>query len=324
MKDFYGRDIDYLRISLTPNCNLRCLYCMPKSGIKLPDESLNDEELLYLVKLICKTGIKKIRLTGGEPLLRPKIADLIFKIKSFSDVEEISLTTNGILLENFAQDLVLAGIDSINLSLDTIDENLFKKITRGGDIDKVFLGINAVKKLNIPLKLNSVILKHIDKVNTKEQILSLVKFADEESLPIRFIELMPLNVASKYVGVSEAEIKTILKHNFGKLKLIKEDKSPAHYYEVENLSVPIGFISALSHNFCSSCNRLRLTFDGILKPCLHHLTGFDLKQLMRKKISDDEIIKAIENVIYHKPQRHHLKEKNFSLAENHSMSLIGG
>lgn len=320
MQDCFNRNIEYLRVSLTAKCNLRCVYCMPENGCIVTKETLTFDEFWRLIKLICKTGIKKIRLTGGEPLLYSNLLDLIRKIKNSTQIEEIALTTNGILLENKVEMLKKAGIDSINLSLDCLDKDLFFKITRDGDINSVLAGIDKACTSGIKLKINSVILKDINET----EIIPLVNFAQKNNILLRFIELMPINAAQNYQGVDEVIILDKLTQFFGKAELILENNSPAHYYNFADLKVPVGFISAMSHKFCAKCNRIRLTSVGFLKPCLHDNRGLDLKSLLKKGTSDEELMQKIKKTIYTKPQCHHLNDVSFAQKETQSMSLIGG
>ncbi len=320
MQDCNQREIDYLRVSLTSNCNLRCQYCMPAEQIKNNEQTLSNEELIYLIRLICQTGIKKIRLTGGEPLLYPQLEYLLKICKEIKSVKKVVLTTNGILLSEQIEKLKKAGLDGINLSLDCIDKDLYKKITRGGDIEKVLLGIKKAKNLDIPLKINSVIMKDIN----EQEILPLVKFANYHKVDLRFIELMPINVAKTFEPVTEDEIKILIKKQYGKMETMDIHEGPAHYYKVEGLDINIGFISSLSHKFCGACNRIRLTSTGLLKPCLHYNSGVDLRNLLKNKTSKENILRIIQENIYYKPKNHHLEDKNFFQKEDKSMSLIGG
>lgn len=291
---------------------------MPKSGCTLPNDSLHYEEFSRLLNLLCTTGIKKIRFTGGEPLLYPKLSDLISQVKQFPSINKVELTTNGILLADKLEALQSAGLTGVNISLDCIEANLFAKITRGGDINRVFSAIDEAKKLHLPLKLNSVILKNIN----EDEIIPLALFAQKHKIPLRFIELMPLGEARLYAGIGEAKIKQQLERFFGKIVPLAENNSPAHYYRVADCT--IGFISALSHKFCASCNRLRLTSSGLLKPCLFSKAGVDLKALLRADKSDEEILQAIKGAIYHKPKQHHFEDINSADREDKFMSLIGG
>lgn len=320
MLDSFNRNIEYLRVSLTADCNLRCIYCMPEKGCVQKNKSLTQIEFWRLIKLICTLGIKKIRLTGGEPLLYPNLPDLIKKIKDLTQIEEVALTTNGILLKNKAEQLKKSGLDSINVSLDCMNKNLFARITRGGDIDNVLNGIDKAQKAGMKLKINSVILQGIN----EQEIIPLADFAQHRKILLRFIELMPINVAQKYLGIEERIILQKLTDVFGKSNLIAENNSPAHYYKFAGAEMPIGFISALTHKFCARCNRIRLTSTGFLKPCLHDSRGRDLKILLKEDASDERIVQAIKETVYKKPCCHHLNEASFVQKETRSMSLIGG
>lgn len=320
MQDCFKRDIDYLRVSLTSNCNLRCQYCMPEKGIKPQKHLLTQLELVHLVKLICVTGIKKIRLTGGEPLLYTGIEELITKFKNLPNIEKVVLTTNGILLAPQALKLAQSGLDGINLSLDCLDKNLFKQITRGGDIQKVILGIEEAISQKIPLKLNSVIMQGVN----EQEVIPLIDFANKYGIDLRFIELMPMNVARQFTAISEEFLKQLIIKRYGKMQEVGVLKGPARYYTVNDLDIKIGFISAISHRFCANCNRLRLTSTGVLKPCLHYDSGVNLATLLKNNVTDEELLTIIKDIIYHKPQRHHLEDESFPQKENKSMSLIGG
>ncbi len=322
MQDYYARDINYLRVSLTSCCNLRCLYCMPKQGCSMPKHSLNKNEFIRLISLIMETGIKKLRFTGGEPLIYPELGDLIAYFKRQKTIEKIALTTNGILLQQKLAELLASGLDEINLSLDTVDEALFKRLTRGGNIQDVFSGIKAANMKNLPLKLNSVILRGIN--DDEKFLFPLIEFAQQHEVVLRFIELMPINVASQYQGVKEDDIKAVIAKKYGLFSSIKGGDGPAHYYTVGDLPVKIGFISALSHEFCSQCNRMRLTSTGFLKPCLHQRCGVDLKKMIDAGADDDALQKAIVQCIYRKPSRHHLDDSSFAEKELMSMAKIGG
>ena len=235
-------------------------------------------------------------------------------------MDEIALTTNGILLEQKAEQLKKAGLDSINVSLDCLDEALFARITRGGDVGRVLSGMDKARKAGMKLKINSVILRGIN----EQEIVPLADFAQRAGVLLRFIELMPINVAQKYQGLEEAAVLQRLTAVFGEKSLMAENSSPAHYYKFAAAQMPIGFISALSHKFCARCNRIRLTAAGFLKPCLHDRGGRDLKILLSEGASDEQIVQAIRETVYQKPCSHHLTEASFAQRETQSMSLIGG
>lgn len=321
MKDNFGRKIEYLRISLTDRCNLRCRYCMPEFGVKKisHDEILTFEEILRLTKIFSQLGIKKIRLTGGEPLLRKNICDLIFEMKKISGIKKISMTTNGVLLKNFAEDLISVGLDEINLSLDTLDAEIFEKITRRNYFKKVFDGLKTLIERNFPVKINCVPIKNFN----DGEILEIARLAEKNFIKVRFIELMPIGCAKNFEGIPTKKIFHLLQKNFGELNPIDEKiylSGPAKYFSIKNFCGQIGFIDALEHKFCSDCNRIRLTAEGFLKPCLNFSTGLDVKYLLRNNFSDEKIFSSIKKIIFEKPREHNF-EKIF---EKKNMNQIGG
>lgn len=326
MIDIYDRKIDYIRISITDRCNLRCIYCMPEEGIKTLSHSeiLSYEEIIYLCGAFAKIGISKIKITGGEPLVRKDLAYLIRKIKSIENINNVTLTTNGILLEEQIDSLVMAGLDAVNVSIDALDESTYKNITRVGDVKKVLRGIDkALEYEQLTVKLNCV---PIEGTNDK-QVLELAQMAQNKNLSIRFIELMPIGLGKKMCGIGEDKIKEIIQGNFG--ELIPFNKSlgngPSHYYSLDNYVGKIGFISAVSHKFCDNCNRVRLTSTGFLKTCLQYDKGVNLKNLINENKSQEELIEVIKNTIYNKPRKNRFLEiKSDENFEQHMMSEIGG
>lgn len=328
MIDSQGRKIDYLRISITDRCNLRCIYCMPKEGIELlsHDKILTFEEILRVVKNAAILGISKIRITGGEPLARLGIVKLIKDIKQTPGIEEVSITTNGILLENHIDELIEAGLDRLNISLDTLDEERYKRITRNGNLKKVLRGINlAIEKGISSIKLNAVIIKEIN----YSEIMDFVRLSEKLPIDIRFIELMPIGEGCKFTSVSNDEIRSVIsKHRnlvpFSQLK----GSGPATYFKSPLSKGSIGFISAISHEFCSECNRIRLTAEGFLKLCLHWNKGIDLKKSLRNGIDDEKLLEILSQAIINKPAKHQMNEtnsieKHFDL-EKRKMYQIGG
>lgn len=321
MIDKFGRKIEYARISVTDRCNLRCRYCMPKFGVKKisHEEILNFEEILRVTKIFARLGIKKIRLTGGEPLLRKNICDLIFEMKKIRGIEQIFLTTNGVLLKNFAENLISAGLDGINLSLDTLDAKIFEKITRRNYFEKVFSGLEILLEKNFFVKINCVPIKNFN----DEEILKIARLAEKNFIKVRFIELMPIGEAKNFEGIATEKIFNLLEKNFGEMKAIEEKNflsGPAKYFSVKNFCGQIGFIDALEHKFCKNCNRIRLTAEGFLKPCLNFPEGLDVKNLLRNNFDDEKIFLAIEKIIYNKP-----RENNFEkIFEEKNMNQIGG
>lgn len=323
MKDKYDREIDYLRISLTDNCNLRCIYCMEEKDntfLKNEDKLTNDE-IYRIVSESAKLGIKKVRFTGGEPLVRKDIVDLMQRINGVPGIEEMYLTTNGILLEEKAEDLAKSGLKGVNISLDSLKEENFKKLTRLGDLKKVLAAIDKCISLGIKVKLNTVM---IDGINNDE-IIDFVNLTLEKPIDVRFIELMPIGVGSKYKGINNEAIIDIIKNNYKDFEEVKRIKSggPANYIKLNGAKGKIGFISAISNCFCEDCNRIRLTAEGFLKQCLHFNYGIDLKELLRNGVSDNELSHAIQNSIFEKPEKHLFMQKSKD-KELKFMNQIGG
>lgn len=283
MLDRYGRVINYLRISVTDRCNLRCCYCMPEGvqdvGMK---NILTFEEIWEIVRTGVSLGITHIRITGGEPLVRKGCVDLIRGIREIPGVETITMTTNGVLLGNYGKQLKEAGVDGVNISLDTLDPEEFYKITGKRELQEVLAGIRAVKTAGLPVKLNAVNRKELDPI-------PLVRYAQEENLPLRFIEMMPVGYGKKYVGRSNEELRETLEAVCGKAEcmtnreeLSRMGSGPAVYYQFSDLKVPVGFISAIHGKFCDTCNRVRLTAEGYLKLCLCYDEGEDLRRVLRE------------------------------------------
>lgn len=283
MLDRYGRVINYLRISVTDRCNLRCCYCMPEGvqdvGMK---NILTFEEIWEIVRTGVSLGITHIRITGGEPLVRKDCVDLIRGIREISGVETITMTTNGVLLGNYGKQLKEVGVDGVNISLDTLNPEEFYKITGKRELQEVLAGIRAAKTAGLPVKLNAVNRKELDPI-------PLVRYAQEENLPLRFIEMMPVGYGKKYVGRSNEELRETLEAVCGKAEcmtnreeLSRMGSGPAVYYQFSDLKVPVGFISAIHGKFCDTCNRVRLTAEGYLKLCLCYDEGEDLRRVLRE------------------------------------------
>lgn len=323
MKDKFGRKIDYLRVSVTDNCNLRCIYCMDEKNNTFlkGDEKLTDDEIYKVIKASASLGIKKIRITGGEPLVRPNIVKLISKINTIQGIEEIYLTTNGILLADMIEELSANGLKGVNISLDSLKEERFNKLTRVGKLKKVLKAIDKAIELGLKVKLNTVIVNDIN----KDEILDFVKLTLERPIDIRFIELMPIGIAVNYKGVTNEEVLKIISENYKEYEEVIRSKSggPASYIKLKDGKGKIGFISAISNCFCEECNRVRLTPEGFLKQCLHFDYGVDLKGKLRKDISDEELKNIIYDNIYDKPEKHLFLEKS-DHKELKFMNQIGG
>ena len=323
MLDRYGRVINYLRISVTDRCNLRCCYCMPEGvqdvGMK---NILSFEEIWEIVRTGVSLGITHIRITGGEPLVRKGCVDLIRGIREIPGVETITMTTNGVLLGNYGKQLKKVGVDGVNISLDTLNPEEFYKITGKRELQEVLAGIRAAKTAGLPVKLNAVNRKELDPI-------PLVRYAQEENLPLRFIEMMPVGYGKKYVGRSNEELRETLEAVCGKAEcmtnreeLSRMGSGPAVYYQFSDLKVPVGFISAIHGKFCDTCNRVRLTAEGYLKLCLCYDEGEDLRRVLRE--GEKENLRTImEQTIFRKPAAHCF-EHPAEMTETHEMVKIGG
>ena len=283
---------------------------------------LTFEEIWEIVRTGVSLGITHIRITGGEPLVRKGCVDLIRGIREIPGVETITMTTNGVLLGNYGKQLKEAGVDGVNISLDTLDPKEFYKITGKRELQEVLAGIRAAKTAGLPVKLNAVNRKELDPI-------PLVRYAQEENLPLRFIEMMPVGYGKKYVGRSNEELRETLEAVCGKAEcmtnreeLSRMGSGPAVYYQFSDLKVPVGFISAIHGKFCDTCNRVRLTAEGYLKLCLCYDEGEDLRRVLRE--GEKENLRTImEQTIFRKPAAHCF-EHPAEMTETHEMVKIGG
>jgi len=324
-RDSYNRDINYLRISLTDACNLRCVYCMPEQMTFRPrDELLSDAELRRLITIFASVGFRKIRFTGGEPTLRPALVDLVRHATNSPGIDSVGLTTNGVLLAGLAAPLRAAGLRSVNLSLDTLDADKFRKITRWGKLPEVLAGLDAAAAAGLRIKLNAVVSRG---TNDREDVVALARFTVAQPWQVRFIEQMPFGnnaIFQKKSQVDEDELLTVLAGEFGPLELVDNGKldGEARLYRIPGGAGQIGFISPVSKPFCADCNRLRLTADGILRLCLLRDNEADLRPLLRGGASDEELAAFIRQAVYVKPWGHDLSHEVMPLSRG--MSEIGG
>lgn len=319
MKDSLGREIDYLRISLTESCNLRCIYCMPEGvAPKVCGETLTKENIFDIVEVAVELNIKKIRLTGGEPLLRQDIVEIVQGIKD-RGIEKIYITTNGILLYEKIEKLKKAGLKGVNISLDTLDREQFNYITRGGDLERVLQGIEKALNLNLEVKINSVIMKDINENAIEE----LAKLTLNSQLDVRFIELMPIGQGKKFTGISNNDIYNRLEKTFEFDRNYKEIKGVSTYYKLKDSEGNIGFISPINSCFCETCNKIRLTSDGVIKRCLNSKGNTNIKEYLDKNVEKEEIKEILEQEIFKKPERH-LFGKDNKDEELKNMNAIGG
>ena len=371
LHDGFGRTIDYLRISLTDRCNLRCVYCMPEEGVPslLHEDILTLEEVISVVELAAKNGIKHIRLTGGEPLVRKGIVDLVYAIKQIKSIESVALTTNGILLPAMANDLKNAGLDRVNISLDSLDKDQYHAITRCGTLADVLAGIDTALRYEFdPVKINVVVVRHLN-----QNLAQFARLTLDKPLHVRFIEYMPIGQigdslppainadshtkstkSSAFIPWSDhdvvpaAEIRSLLndalkqegidplvplkklttnakcssektaKHNALDTASAPVGWGPASYYKIPGAKGTIGFISAISNHFCATCNRLRLTADGKLRPCLFSDEELDIRGALRNGTEED-LQQIFNEALRIKPEGHHHRH-----GTERSMSQVGG
>lgn len=318
MYDQYNRKIDYLRISLTDRCNLHCRYCQPEVSEHVPhNEILRYEELLRICRAALQLGIRKFKITGGEPLLRKGCSDFIANLKQLEGVEQVTLTTNGTLLTQQLPALIAAGVDSINVSLDTLNAAYYTELT-GGSLSSVLQALQELHAAGIPFKLNCVPLAETG----LSDIMQLLKLAHRYNAPLRFIELMPLECNTDLRGLSGSEIRSLLEQ--AGLQMQRDAQrygnGPASYWRIGGYKMPVGFIEPLHNKFCAFCNRVRLTSVGMLKPCLYSDAGMNLKRLLRDGGSDADLLQAMQEIIYAKPAGHSFDVK----AARFNMSQIGG
>jgi cyclic pyranopterin phosphate synthase len=338
-KDTHGRRIDYLRISLTDRCNLRCLYCMPEEGVKWKphDEVLTYEEIEHFTRIAAEEGISKVRLTGGEPLVRHGVPALVRKLLALPGLDSVALTTNGVLLPKYAEKLRDAGLSRVNISLDSLDPEVYTNITRGGDLSAALAGLEAGFEAGFdPIKLNVVVVRSLN-----QDLLGFAKMTLDRPLHVRFIEYMPVGGAEEGAGChgesggwtredtvpSDEVIARItaegLDAGVGELLPVARTDAPggwgpARYYRFAEALGTVGVISPLSHHFCGECNRLRLTADGLLRPCLFSDNELDARMVLREG-TDEQIRQVIRQALHDKPEGHHDQ-----VGTKRRMSQIGG
>jgi len=330
MLDKYSREINYLRVSITDRCNLRCIYCRPKEGVALHghEDILRYEEMIRVISLAVKMGLIKVRLTGGEPLVRRGFVDFIADLNKIEGLKDISLTTNGILLEQFAQGIFDAGIRRINVSLDSLNPDKYGQITRGGRLEDVLRGIARAEEIGFsPIKINTVAIKGFN----DDEALDFARLAQEQPFQVRFIELMPVGKTTLDYGedyMPGSQLIKIIRQRYA-LEPLKNKKNrsdgPAKIFKIKGGRGEIGFINPVSDHFCSTCNRMRLTSDGKLRACLLNDAEVDLKKALRENCSDAELEKLIWDAVLLKPRQHDIVCTENSLRKcSRNMSEIGG
>lgn len=323
LKDRYQRIIDYIRVSITDRCNLRCLYCIPHEGEFFEyREVLSYEEIARVIRISAGLGVRKVRLTGGEPLARKDVQHLIREIRRIEGIEDISLTTNGVLLERYAEELKEAGLDRVNVSLDSLRPERYREITQVGSFDTVYKGIEKAFEAGlIPVKLNVVVIRGIN----DDEVEDFARLTLSTPYHVRFIEFMPGrdNRWTPEKCVTAQEIKERIETMSPLLPVRDRRHGPARYYRLPGAEGVLGFISAVSHHFCSDCNRLRITADGKIRPCLFSETEIDIKSAMMMNATDEEIERLLRLAVAVKPEGHKIgSDKDHRI--NLPMSKIGG
>lgn len=326
MEDLYGRRIDYLRVSVTDRCNLRCIYCMPPEGVKPKEHNdiIRFEEILVAAEVALELGINRFRLTGGEPLVRKGIIPFIGALSMLPGIEDVSLTTNGILLSQMAGQLKEAGIRRINISLDTMNQKTYRELTRGGDLRAVWEGIEKALEIGFdPVKINIVALRGIN----DEEWVDFARLTMDKPLHIRFIELMPIGAGWQMARENYAscrQVRGVIERELGELTPVidVEGNGPAEYQRLPGAVGTIGFIHAVSEHFCGSCNRLRLTADGKLRPCLFDRREIDLKGAIRRGAGGEELQRLFRKAVQLKPANY--QEAARTGKSGRSMVQIGG
>jgi cyclic pyranopterin phosphate synthase len=319
MIDQYGRNIEYLRLSITENCNLKCIYCNPDGMLCSPVDThqMALEDIVKTVRAMVRVGIRKVRITGGEPTIRTDLVEIVRRISALPGIEDLSMTTNGLRLEALADELKRAGLHRLNISLDSLDPLKFEEITGGGKLESVLAGIDHALAIGLqPIKINTVMIRGIN----DNEISALIALAKDRPIDIRFIELMPIG----HFGESKRETiltsdEVLAKHT--ELKPLQRDEqgAPAVYYGIDGYLGRIGFISPISHEFCDDCNRIRVTADGKIRPCLGHNGEVDIQPFLNL---DDETFDAmIADIIFRKPRGHHF---NTEFNSKRTMNKIGG
>lgn len=324
MVDQHGRNIEYMRISVTDRCNLRCVYCMPEEGVEtVPhDEVLTYEEILRIVRAGVSLGIKKLRVTGGEPLVRRDVAGFIRRAREVEGIESVVMTTNGVLFPEQGRALQEAGLNGVNFSLDTLDAGAFAAITRASVLDKVLEGVSLALALGLTTRINCV---PVDPLNTAS-LIEVAGLARDLPLDVRFIEMMPIGPGARFQPVGSDAVLARLAEAYGRPvpSARPHGSGPARYYDFPGFMGSIGFISAITGAFCESCNRVRLTAEGTLKLCLCHDAGVDLKPLLRGGASDETLKTAMREAIYQKPMHHDFCEPEREAPQARKMVQIGG
>ena len=324
--DKFGRHVDYIRLSVTDRCDFRCVYCMTEDMTFLPrSQILSLEELYRVARVFTELGVRKIRLTGGEPLVRTDVMSLIEKLGALPGLEELLLTTNGAQLEKYAEPLKAAGVNRINISIDSLDTERFKRISRVGKLEKVLAGVDAANAAGFDnIRLNSVIMRGYN----EDEVISLAEYAIQRDIDIAFIEEMPLGEASDHnredTTCSNAWVRETIAQKYQLLDSAEKTAGPSRYVKIAGKKSRIGFISPVTHNFCEDCNRVRVTVEGRLLLCLGNEHSVDLRAILRDEKSDDVVLKqALIDSMQIKPERHYFYDKDHAQPVR-LMNMTGG
>jgi len=318
--DGIGRHIHYLRVAVTDRCNFRCQYCMPVDGVEWleHDAILRYEELVRIIGAFARLGVDKVRITGGEPLVRKGLLPFLQEVACIPGIKEVGLTTNGSLLEEYALLLKQAGVSRINVSLDTLQRERFIKLTGQDKLAQVLAGIKRAQEVGLtPVKINMVVMKGFN----SDEIVDMAKLVINNPYQVRFIEYMPFRPGENYLFTAAEMLQQLVAAGFTKLIPQVGGSNPAKIYHMPDSQGSIGFITPVSQHFCSSCNRIRLTPDGYLKPCLLSNDEYSLRDQLRSGMSDHELLEQIKYVIWNKPKQHYLAKGQKS---ERGMSRIGG
>lgn len=318
--DGIGRRINYLRVAVTDRCNFRCQYCMPPNGVEWlnHDKILRYEELIRIIGAFAKLGVDKVRITGGEPLVRKGLLPFLREVGRIPGIKEVALTTNGSLLKEYAPLLKAAGVHRVNVSLDTLQRDKFINLTGQDKLAEVLAGIQAAQDVGLtPIKINMVVMKDYN----SDEIVEMARLAINNPYQVRFIEYMPFRSGENYLFTAAEMLQQLVAAGFTNLIPQMSGSCPAKIYDMPDSQGSIGFITPVSQHFCNSCNRIRLTPDGCLKPCLLSNDEYPLREQLRSGISDHELLEIIKHVVLNKPQQHHLERGQQS---ERGMSRIGG
>lgn len=324
MKDSHERTIDYMRISITDRCNLRCKYCTPEDLPSIShDEIMRFEDILTIARLAGRLGICKFKVTGGEPFVRKGCLSFLKALKELPDTKQVTLTTNGVYLKEHLKELKALGINGVNISLDTLHPDTFHQITGRPDFDQVMDAILTCQASGIRTKVNTVLLKGIN----DHEFWDLLKLAQDYPIDVRFIEIMPIGYGRQYQGYDKNALLPLLASKYPDYHFSTKThgNGPAIYVSIPGFLGSIGFIDAIHGKFCHQCNRVRLTSDGMLKLCLYYNNGINLKKMLREQASEKQLLSAMQEAIFHKPSEHQFYHSALEGSEElRKMSQIGG